>query len=206
MVQFIDKDALVAEIENWKQHTSKCGYAGQGEYEEGNKQGRLDTCEKILSFLDTFEDNIQELLDSGRRPEEVFDYVGCFIDGLVPVEINKKWNYIDENNKLLFPDTWFDKCLDFNEGFARVLLNGKWYFIDKNGKHYDENKKPLNESVNMEKEAKETIFDNKVFKDLLDYLTNATPEQLEEDWKQIEKLNEYGPLMGDLIKEALEKK
>jgi hypothetical protein len=55
MVQFIDKDALVAEIENWKQHTSKCGYVGQGEYEEGNKQGRLDTCEKILSFLNTLE-------------------------------------------------------------------------------------------------------------------------------------------------------
>lgn len=55
MAQYIDKDAVVAEIENWKQHTLKCGYAGQGEYEEGNKQGRLDTCEKILSFLDTLE-------------------------------------------------------------------------------------------------------------------------------------------------------
>ncbi len=55
MKRLIDKSAVVAEIENWKQHTLKCGYAGQGEYEEGNKQGRLDTCEKILSFLDTFE-------------------------------------------------------------------------------------------------------------------------------------------------------
>lgn len=53
--------------------------------------------------------------------------------------------------------------------------------------------------------GKETILDNKVFKDFLDYLDNATPEQLEEDWKQIEKLNKYGPLMGDLIREALEK-
>lgn len=52
---------------------------------------------------------------------------------------------------------------------------------------------------------KETIFNNKVFQDFLDYLDNATPEQLEEDWKQIEKLNKYGPLMGDLVKEALDK-
>ena len=52
---------------------------------------------------------------------------------------------------------------------------------------------------------KETILDNKVFKDFLNYLDNATPEQLEEDWKQIEQLNKYGPLMGDLIKEALDK-
>lgn len=52
---------------------------------------------------------------------------------------------------------------------------------------------------------KETIFNNKVFQDFLDYLDNATPEQLEEDWKQIEQLNKYGPLMGDLIKEALDK-
>ena len=54
-MELIDKAALIAEIENWKQHTLKCGYAGQGEYEEGNKQGRLDTCEKILSSLDTLE-------------------------------------------------------------------------------------------------------------------------------------------------------
>lgn len=52
---------------------------------------------------------------------------------------------------------------------------------------------------------KETIFDNKVFRDFLDYLDNATSEQLEEDWKQIKQLNKYGPLMGDLIKEALDK-
>lgn len=52
---------------------------------------------------------------------------------------------------------------------------------------------------------KETIFDNKVFRDFLNYLDNATPEQLEEDLKQIEQYNKYGPLMGDLVKEALNK-
>lgn len=70
MTQYIDKAAVVAEIENWKQHTLKCGYAGQGEYEEGNKQGRLDTCEKILSSLDTLE--VKEVdLDLQRFAKEM---------------------------------------------------------------------------------------------------------------------------------------
>ena len=149
----------------------------------------------------TFE-NVQELLDSGRKPEEVFFYCCDPHEGFSLVMLNDKYNFMDENRKLL-SNQWFeDHDGHFNEGFACVKLNGNWIFIDKNGKHYDENKKPLNENDNMKKE---TIFDNKVFQDFLDYLDNATPEQLEEDWKQIEQLNKYGPLMGDLIKEALDK-
>lgn len=150
-------------------------------------------------------DNIQELLDSGRKPKEVFDYFCDSHEGFSLVALNDKYNFMDKNHKLLSSQWFEDHDGVFNGGFACVNLNGNWIFIDKDGKYYDENKKPLNESVNTEKEAKETIFDNKVFKGLLDYLTNATPEQLEEDWKQIEQLNKYGPLMGDLIKEALEK-
>ena len=55
MTQYINKNALVAEIENRKLYLLGCGYPGQGEYEEGNIQGRLDACDKFLSFLDTLE-------------------------------------------------------------------------------------------------------------------------------------------------------
>lgn len=76
--QYISKTAVVAGIEDWKQHTLKCGYPGQGEYEEGNKQGRLDTCEKILSFLDTIEVkevNIESMADK-------------YYDALIDAEFN----------------------------------------------------------------------------------------------------------------------
>ena len=81
-MKLIDKDALVAEIENWKQHTLKCGYAGQGEYEEGNKQGRLDTCEKILSFLDSLDvkevDLEKEIKEVQRYYKTIDEYEGYF--------------------------------------------------------------------------------------------------------------------------------
>ena len=77
MAQHIPKAALVAEIDNWKQHTLKCGYAGQGEYEEGNKQGRLDTCEKILSFLETLEVKDVDLGIEQRMKECPYRQVVC---------------------------------------------------------------------------------------------------------------------------------
>lgn len=77
MAQYIEKSALVAEIDNWKQHTLKCGYAGQGEYEEGNKQGRLDTCEKILSFLETLEVKDVDLEIEQRMKECPYRQVVC---------------------------------------------------------------------------------------------------------------------------------
>lgn len=98
MTQYIDKAALVAELENWKQHTLKCGYAGQGEYEEGNKQGRLDTCEKILSFLDTLEvkevDLERELMDWWNTHYSEKDYTfeghtGHYLENSTVIDIAK---------------------------------------------------------------------------------------------------------------------
>ena len=34
---------------------------------------------------------------------------------------------------------------------------------------------------------------SKLIKGLYDYLNNTSPEQLEQDWKELEKFNQYGP-------------
>ncbi len=76
-------------------------------------------------------DNVQELLDSGKSPSEVFDFCYDFNDGFAIVKLNDKYNYIDENYKLL-SNKWFDECYSFSDGFAKVRLNGKYNYIDKN--------------------------------------------------------------------------
>ena len=96
----------------------------------------------------TFE-NVQELLNSGKKPEEVFDYVSNFKEGFVMFRLNEKYNFIDKNGKILSPNQWFDSCGDFHEGFAVLRLNGERNFIDSKGNLYDENKNPIN--INNEK-------------------------------------------------------
>ena len=34
---------------------------------------------------------------------------------------------------------------------------------------------------------------SKLIQGLYDYLNNTSPEQLEQDWKELEKFNQYGP-------------
>src|SRR5574344_1318542 len=61
------------------------------------------------------------------------DGVRDFHEGLAPVELNGKWNYIDTDGKLL-SEQWFDYVDKFSDGFARVQLNDKDNFIDTDGK------------------------------------------------------------------------
>ena len=77
-------------------------------------------------------DEVQELLNDGKIPEEIFNKVGNFSEGFARVILNNKCNFINTNNQLL-SDTWFDKCGDFYDGFARVRLNDKYNFINTNG-------------------------------------------------------------------------
>ena len=77
-------------------------------------------------------DEVQELLNDGKKPEEIFNKVGNFSEGFARVILNNKCNFINTNNQLL-SDTWFDKCGDFYDGFARVRLNDKYNFINTNG-------------------------------------------------------------------------
>ena len=75
----------------------------------------------------------QELLDSGKKPEELFYYVSYEREGFRFVQSYGKWNYLDKNNKLLFPDRWLDYCGSFNDGFGAIRLNSKWNYTKPNG-------------------------------------------------------------------------
>ncbi|MCI6995035.1 MAG: WG repeat-containing protein [Methanobrevibacter sp.] len=77
-------------------------------------------------------DTVQELLDNGEKPEEIFNYCGDFCEGFAVVQLNGKYNYINANNQLI-SDTWFDYCGYFRKGFACVELYGKYNFINTNG-------------------------------------------------------------------------
>ena len=81
----------------------------------------------------TFFDEAQGLLDSGKRPEEVFDWIDDFNNDFATVILNGKWNFIDKEGKIL-SDQWFDYVGGFINGFAAVKLNGKYNFISIEGK------------------------------------------------------------------------
>ena len=78
-------------------------------------------------------DEVQPMLDNGVSPTDIFELVGDFYDGYTMVKLNRKWNFINRNNKLL-SDTWFDWVDDFYDGYAYVRLGDKWNFINQNGK------------------------------------------------------------------------
>ena len=78
-------------------------------------------------------DEVQDLLDSGKEPYEIFDWCGDFSEGFGIVELNNKCNFINEEGKIL-SSQWFDECNNFSEGFACVLLNNKCNFINVEGK------------------------------------------------------------------------
>ena len=78
-------------------------------------------------------DEVQPMLDKGVSPNKIFEYVYYFHDGYARVKLNRKWNFINRNNKLL-SDTWYDGVYDFHNGYAKVELDYKYNFIDRNGK------------------------------------------------------------------------
>ncbi len=47
---------------------------------------------------------------------------------------------------------------------------------------------------------KEKEQHSKLLQGLQDYLDNTSPEQLEQDWKELEKYNQYGPDMEECLK------
>ena len=78
-------------------------------------------------------DMVQELLDSGKDPEEIFRYVGDFHDGYARVKLNGKYNAINREGRLVSP-TWFDGVGDFHNGYTMVNLNDKYNFINGEGR------------------------------------------------------------------------
>ena len=78
-------------------------------------------------------DEVQPMLDNGVSPTDIFKEIGDFNDGYARVNLNRKWNFINRNNKLL-SDTWYDWVGHFYNGYAKVRLDCKYNFIDTNGK------------------------------------------------------------------------
>lgn len=77
-------------------------------------------------------EEVQNLLDSGKQPKEVLDWVGSISYGFRVVGLNYKSNYLDENNKLL-SNTWFDYCWGFISGLGTVQLDRKQNYIKPDG-------------------------------------------------------------------------
>ena len=77
-------------------------------------------------------DEVQPMLDNGVSPKDIFEFVGGFNDGYAKVNLNRKWNFINRNNKLL-SDTWFDWVDFFYNGYARAKVGDKLFKIYKNG-------------------------------------------------------------------------
>lgn len=81
-------------------------------------------------------DEVQNLLDSGKDPEEVLDLVKIEMGGFRVVRLNGKWNYLDKNNKLLSSDRWFDWCGSFDYycyGVGEVNCSKKINYINRSG-------------------------------------------------------------------------
>lgn len=79
-------------------------------------------------------EEVQSLLDSGKKLEDVFDRVTKEYYGFRVVCLNGKWNYIDSDSKLFSPNQWFDYCTSFQEDFGRVKLSDKgWNYIKIDG-------------------------------------------------------------------------
>jgi hypothetical protein len=93
-----------------------------------------------VNFYETFKpnnkwkdmiDNVKRRLNNGDDPKEIFDKIWDFNNGFNRVKLNKKYNFINEDNKFL-SDKWFDNANVFKGGFARVNIKNKgWNFINK---------------------------------------------------------------------------
>lgn len=77
--------------------------------------------------------NVQELLNQGYNPEDVFDWVYRLSDDVYEVKLNNKHNLINKEGKIISKQ-WFDDVTGFSGGFAMVRLYNKgWNFIDRDG-------------------------------------------------------------------------
>ena len=114
------------------QKYGKAGFAKLGYQRIGYDKQYIDREGNEYTF-DAFADLVQKKLQSGARPEDVFDKVAEYRDGFARVKLSGKWNYIDTNVNLVSPKQWFDYCNNFNGGFAIIELNDKENIINANG-------------------------------------------------------------------------
>lgn len=79
-------------------------------------------------------DMVQQALDNGKTPQELFDEIYKVGDGINVVLYNDKYNFINSERKLLSPNLWFDNYGIFQNDFAPVQINEKWNYLTTKGK------------------------------------------------------------------------
>ncbi len=94
------------------------------------------------NFYDVFKPNkrwekliewVKELFANGVRPEEIFDSVEEPSCGFMLVELNDKFNFINNKGDFL-TNKWYDYAYEFNDGFACIRLHEKWNLINTEGR------------------------------------------------------------------------
>ena len=77
--------------------------------------------------------NVMQRLANGEDPINVFDDVDDFREGFASVKLNDKWNFINQEGRLL-SGQWFDNVGNFSDGFAAFRFNSKYNFINQEGR------------------------------------------------------------------------
>jgi hypothetical protein len=134
MAQYIDKSAVVAEIENWIKEASRRYTLSKVQF---SLSDRIKSLENLLSFLDTLE--VREESVSKDLEEAAFDYAeACKYDGgekLLCVEHFKagaKWQA--EN---LWKPADGDCLPEIDREVIALLDNGKVVFAHRPSEHWD---------------------------------------------------------------------
>lgn len=103
-----------------------------------DKKGNL-VIEAKYDFIDGLDDDLAFFDIQGASKIGLYlilnkeNIVSYFHDGLASILINKKFGFIDKNEKLIIK-AQYDEVGHFNKGFTKVKQSDKWGLIDKKGK------------------------------------------------------------------------
>ena len=97
-------------------------------------------CQKVWSnhkkMFIPFEErlaNAKQQLANGEDPEDIFDSVGPFYNGFATIELNNKWNFLNQSLEII-SENWYDNIYAFCNGFAMVeKYYGGYNFINEKG-------------------------------------------------------------------------
>ncbi|MCV3418177.1 WG repeat-containing protein [Campylobacter lari] len=139
---FIDKKGEIA-IDT-KYNKTKDFFQGIAAVEIDNKWGFIDKKGNLIidakyDFIDGLDDDLAFFDIQGASKIGLYlilnkeNIVSYFHDGLASILINKKFGFIDKNEKLIIK-AQYDEVGHFNKGFAKVKQSDKWGLIDKKGK------------------------------------------------------------------------
>ncbi|HEC1767638.1 WG repeat-containing protein [Campylobacter lari] len=139
---FIDKKGEIA-IDT-KYNKTKDFFQGMAAVEIDNKWGFIDKKGNLVikakyDFIDGLDDDLAFFDIQGASKIGLYlilnkeNIVSYFHDGLASILINKKFGFIDKNEKLIIK-AQYDEVGHFNKDFAKVKQSDKWGLIDKKGK------------------------------------------------------------------------